>query len=119
MNDALTDLGGTSVLVCAPGGPAVRGEQDAVDLVGNAFYLGAHWVALPVERLTGDFFRLRTRLAGAVAQKFVNYRVGLAVVGDVPEGGDALEAFVRESNRGRHLWFVADLEELEARLGRQ
>ncbi|MGK5551353.1 DUF4180 domain-containing protein [Actinomadura kijaniata] len=119
MSDVLTDLGGTSVLVCAPGGPAVRGEQDAVDLAGNASYLGARWVALPVERLAGDFFRLRTRLAGAVTQKFANHRVGLAVVGDVPEGGGALDAFARESNRGRHLWFVAGLDELEARLGRQ
>lgn len=52
-------------------------------------------------------------------QKFANYRVGLAVVGDVSahvEASEALRDFVRESNRGQQVWFVADDAELETRL---
>ena len=31
-------------------------------------------------------------------------------------GQFAIAAFVREANRGRHLWFVADLQEIQERL---
>ncbi|QKW24176.1 DUF4180 domain-containing protein [Kitasatospora sp. NA04385] len=100
-------------------GEAVVGERQALDLLGDASYRGASWVALPVERLGVEFFRLRSGVAGAVVQKFAQYRTGLAVVGDVAghvAGSDALRDFVRESNRGLQLWFVADLAELGGRL---
>ena len=119
MTDTLQYLDGVPVLVCGAAGEPVRGEREATDLLGNAFHHGAAWVAVPVERLTDDFFRLRTRLAGNIAQKFVNYRIGLAVLGDVSrhvEQSTALRDFVRESNRGGQLWFLADLAELRARL---
>ncbi|MFD0562560.1 DUF4180 domain-containing protein [Kitasatospora saccharophila] len=97
----------------------VAGERQALDLLGDASYRGASWVVLPVERLDPEFFRLRSGVAGAVVQKFAQYRMGLAVVGDVAErvaASDALRDFVRESNRGLQLWFVADLPELAGRL---
>ncbi|MFC8718456.1 DUF4180 domain-containing protein [Kitasatospora sp. NPDC057198] len=113
------ELGGVPVLVAPAGGEAVAGERQALDLLGDASYRGASWVALPVERLDTEFFRLRSGVAGAVVQKFAQYRTGLAVVGDVAghvAASDALRDFVRESNRGLQLWFVADLPELAGRL---
>ncbi|WP_369182337.1 DUF4180 domain-containing protein [Streptomyces sp. Y1] len=100
-------------------GAPIRTEQDAMDVIGDAFGHGATWVVAPVARLHPDFFALRTRVAGGIVQKFVNYRVGLVVLGDIAEqiaASDALRDFVRESNRGRQLWFLADEEELAARL---
>jgi hypothetical protein len=119
MADALEDFGGTLVYVGGADGDPVRGEADALDLIGNAYHQGAAWVAVPAERLGGDFFRLGTRVAGEIAQKFANYRMGLAVVGDIRahvEQSNALRDFVRECNRGRQLWFVADTAELRKRL---
>ena len=52
-------------------------------------------------------------------QKFANYGLRLAVVGDIAEplgASAALRDFVRESNRGRQVWFVADGDELAQRL---
>ncbi|MFI9155349.1 DUF4180 domain-containing protein [Streptomyces sp. NPDC053367] len=64
-------------------------------------------------------FRLRTGVAGAMVQKFVTYRVRLAVVGDVSrqaaESG-ALRDFLRETNEGGHLWFVPGYDELGEKL---
>ena len=117
--DEVRALGGVPVLVCAADGPVLRDQGDALDIVGTASYLGAHWAAVPVSRIDGDFFRLRTGVAGEILQKFVNYRMGLAVVGDVSpytEASTALRDLVRESNRGRHAWFVLDLADLERRL---
>ncbi|BBC36141.1 hypothetical protein SGFS_074350 [Streptomyces graminofaciens] len=107
------------VLMCDPEGDAIGSEGDALDLVGNAGYLGAQWVAIPVGRFDEAFFELRTRVAGDIIQKFVNYRVGIAVIGDISHhtaASSALRDFVRECNRGRQTWFLADVEELRERL---
>ncbi|MGW0551005.1 DUF4180 domain-containing protein [Streptomyces altiplanensis] len=107
------------VLMCAPEGEAIGGERDVLDLVGNAAYQGAQWVVIPAGRFDEAFFRLRTRVAGEIIQKFVNYRVGVVVLGDISRhtaSSSALRDFVRECNRGRQTWFLADVEELQERL---
>lgn len=114
------EINGVTVLVVAPDGPIVDGDRAAMDLIADAMGHDAELVALPVERLPAEFFSLRSGLAGMVAQKFVNYRVRLAIVGDVAAhvaGSSALRDFVRETNRGNQLWFVADEAELRERLG--
>ncbi|MFB7474528.1 DUF4180 domain-containing protein [Kitasatospora sp. NPDC056184] len=100
-------------------GPVVRDAGAGTDLLGEAFGHGAEWLVVPAARLGEEFFTLRTRVAGEIAQKFVQYRVGLAVVGDISRytgASGALRDFVRESNRGRHLWFLADEAAFDARL---
>jgi hypothetical protein len=116
----VTEINGVTVLECSPEGPVVDGDRAAMDLIADAMGHDAELVALPVERLPDEFFSLRSGLAGMVAQKFVNYRLRLAVVGDVAthvERSSALRDFVRETNRGTQLWFVADSSELRQRLG--
>jgi hypothetical protein len=99
---------------------AVADDRKAVQLIAQAHYEhDATWVAVEADRLGDEFFELRTGRAGAIAQKFVDYRLGLAVVGDISEklaASKSLTEWVRESNRGRHLWFVPDLDALTARL---
>ncbi|MFE2729230.1 DUF4180 domain-containing protein [Kitasatospora sp. NPDC059327] len=109
-----------TVLRLAVDGPPVRDERDATDLIGDAFGAGAAWVVVPVERLAEDFFRLSTKVAGGIAQKFATYRVGLAVIGDISRhtaDSGALRDFVRESNQGGQLWFLDDEAAFDARLG--
>jgi len=112
-------LNGVPVGVCGADGPKLDGERAATDVIGDAFGSGARVIAVPVERLGEGFLTLSTRIAGEVIQKFVNYGFQLAFVGDISAavaGSDALRDFVRESNSGRHVWFVADLDELVAKL---
>ena len=121
MPDVIQERAGVPVLVCDPTGPPVATEQDALDLIGAAF-LGAQVVAVPANRLDASFFSLGTRFAGEIMQKFVNYRVRLVVVGDISRhltGSSALRALVHESNRSDHVWFVPDLDALDARLAVQ
>ncbi|MCP9944112.1 DUF4180 domain-containing protein [Streptomyces somaliensis] len=116
---ALRTIHGVPVWMCPAEGAPVAGERDALDLIGDAGYWGARWVVVPVARLDEAFFRLRTRVAGDVVQKFVNYRLGLVVVGDVSArtaGSPALRDFVRECNRGTQTWFLPTLRDLADRL---
>lgn len=115
----LRHLSGVAVLVCGNEGACIVGDRAAADLVGDALSVGAQAVALPVARLDPRFLDLSTRVAGEMLQKLVNYGLHVAIVGDISAAvaqSAALRDFVRESNRGRHVWFVADLRELEARL---
>lgn len=115
----LQTINDVPVLVCAAEGDAICAEGDVLDLIGDAGYQGAQWVVIPVERFDEAFFRLRSRVAGDIVQKFANYRLGVVVLGDISrhtEGSSALRDFVRECNRGRQTWFLADMEELRERL---
>lgn len=119
MSGHVMTFGETRVLACAPDGPRLAAESDASDFLSAAWSHETEWVAVPTTRLGPDFLRLSTRLAGLVIQKFVNYRINLAIVGDISAelaASNALRDFVHESNQGRSVWFVTDLAELEQRL---
>ncbi|MEV4754921.1 DUF4180 domain-containing protein [Micromonospora sp. NPDC049559] len=118
MPDVVRERAGVPVLVCDPDGPPIATVQDALDLIGAAF-AGAEVVAVPAGRLDDGFFSLSTRFAGEIMQRFVNYRLRLVVVGDISRhlaASSALRALVEESNRADHVWFVPDLDALDARL---
>lgn len=107
------------VHVVGPVGPLLADEAGAIAIIGDAFADRADVVVVPVTRLSPDFFRLRSGVAGAVVQKFVNYRLRMVVVGDVGEHRSRpgpLADWIREADRGRELWFVADEAELDRRL---
>jgi hypothetical protein len=111
---------GVPVLVCDADGPQVATVQDALDHLVSGAFQDAELVAVPAGRLDDRFFDLSTGFAGEVMQKFANYRLRLAVVGDISRhlaASRALPELVREANEGRQVWFVADLDELAARLG--
>jgi len=119
MAGAIRNFGSCRVWLCATEGPPITSEADALDVIGATYGSEADWIAIPVERLPPDFFRLRTGLAGAILQKLVNYHFRVAIVGDVGEAVARSEAFadyVVESNRGADVWFIADEAALEARL---
>ncbi len=72
-------------------------------------------LAIPVERLDADFFQLRSGVAGEIVQKFANYKMLVAIVGDISRyvgESKSLRDFVREANRGDQLWFVANCDDI-------
>lgn len=115
----IDDSSGIRVLHLEAEGEPISTPDDASDLVGSAWSHNAQMIAVPVTRLDPEFFRLRSGIAGEITQKLVNYRIRLAVVGDITEqveASDALRDFVWESNLGEHIWFVADEEALADKL---
>jgi hypothetical protein len=113
------DLHGVRILECAADGPILRNSGDAVAVIGEALAQGALLIVIPAARLDPGFFQLRTGIAGEIAQKFVNYRRRLAIVGDYAElvaRSATLRDLIYESNRGDALWFVGGIDEVEKRL---
>lgn len=117
--DQLIEIGNTRVLRCADDGAPLGAPADANDFLGDAWGHEAEMLAIPVARLGPDFLNLSTRVAGEVFQKFVNYRMKCAIVGDISQAlaaSKALRDFVRETNTGNSIWFVRDLDELRLKL---
>ena len=86
--------------------------QDALDLIANADYQGARRIMIKKDHLHPDFFDLKTGLAGDILQKFVNYYMKLAIVGDLSEyKSNSLRSFVRESNKAGQIFFVENTDE--------
>lgn len=77
------DLHGIRVFECDDEQPVLRNDRDGVAIIAEAMSQGAKLVVMPVNRIDPDFFQLRTGIAGAIVQKFVNYQMKLAVIGDL------------------------------------
>lgn len=117
--DEKLEIGGVPVLVCAGEGTELKSVRDATDLIGDARSQSAQIVVVPISRFGDEFFDLKTRIAGEFLQKFVTYGLRIVLLGDLSELASksvALRDFIRESNRGNSIWFLADLAELEHRL---
>lgn len=119
MHHRIIEAAGTRVLVRDTSAQVLQRESDALDLVALAHEHEADWIAVPADALHDDFYRLESGLAGAMLQKFVNYGLRLGVIGDIDRWvarSEAFHALVRESNRGRSVWFVASEDDLLRKL---
>lgn len=87
--------------------------QSALDFAMTISYdTGASNLVIPKECVTEDFFVLSTKLAGGILQKYVNYGIKLAIVGDFSGyTSKPLHDFIYESNKGKDFFFVPDVEE--------
>jgi len=89
----------------------IQSAQDGLDLMGDVYYQGFDKVILYEKNITPEFFDLKTKIAGEILQKFSNYRIGLAIVGDFDKyDSKSLKDFIFESNKTRHVNFLKSLE---------
>lgn len=84
-------------------GRQLQTEQDALDLIALCAQHGTNLLLIDGGALPDDFFRLRTGLAGAVAQKFAQYAIRAAIVLDPERTQGKFKEFIAESNRGHVL----------------
>ncbi|CAH0172283.1 DUF4180 domain-containing protein [Chryseobacterium sp. Bi04] len=97
----------------------IQSAEDGLDLMGNIYYQGFDKVILYEKNITPDFFDLKTKMAGEILQKFSNYRIGLAIVGDFNQyQSQSMKDFIFESNKTKHINFVVMLEEALENLSR-
>ena len=89
----------------------IRTPQDMLDAMATAGYLGCRSMAVYAESLGEGFFDLKTGIAGELLQKFSNYHMRVAIIGDFSKyESRSLRDFIRESNKGKTVCFVDSLE---------
>ena len=120
MNIEITNHGGVFMAELIADEVVVNEVQDALDIMANAAYAGAAKLILHEKNITPDFFDLKTRIAGDILQKFSNYNMPLAIVGDFSKyTSKSLRDFIYESNKGGKVNFVGSVDEAKEKLGRK
>ena len=88
----------------------LNSTEDGLELLGNLYYQGYDKIIIYEQHITPDFFNLKTRIAGEILQKFVQYQMPLAIVGDFSKyRSKSLYDFIYECNKGKQINFVPDL----------
>lgn len=84
--------------------------QSALDFIATVRYeTGCDRIILNKSAICEDFFHLSTRLAGEILQKFINYYVKIAIIGDFSVyTSKSLKDFIYESNNGKDIFFLPD-----------
>lgn len=82
--------------------------QSALDLMATVQYeTGCYRMVINKSLLSESFFDLKTRLAGEILQKFINYRVKIAIVGDFSVyPSQSFQDFIYECNSGHDIFFL-------------
>ena len=101
---------GVSIVELSKDASGPLGTDGLLDLLGNTYYQGYDRLIIRLEHLSPDFLDLRTGIAGEALQKFSNYRVLLAIVGDFSGiTSNSLHDFIFESNKHKQVNFVPSL----------
>lgn len=97
------------IAIVASGIIILTDVQSALDLIATIGYeTSCRRIALNKEAIAEDFFRLSTRIAGDILQKFINYNIKFAMIGDFSQyTSKPLKDFIYESNQGNHIFFVS------------
>lgn len=117
MNIEIFLLNGKSIALVNGNSLLINETQDALDLMAECRYRGAESIILNQENINPQFFNLKTGFAGDVLQKFSNYRMRLAIVGDFSKfTSKSLKDFIFESNKTGRIYFVGTIEEAKEAL---
>ncbi len=102
-----------------PGFDLITSPDDILDFMAEARLNDSGRMIIHDKSLHPDFFDLKTKVAGEILQKFSNYRMRLAIVGDFSEyKSKSLRDFIRESNRTGTIYFVGTIDEALLKLDR-
>ena len=87
--------------------------QSALDLIMSAKYEAqTDYIVINKDAVVENFFVLSSGIAGEVLQKMINYNVKLAIYGDYSGyTSKPLKDLIRESNKGKDLFFVKSEED--------
>lgn len=118
MNITKVNTGREPVVVVTGSEVLIKDVQSALDLMATVRYeTGVDRIVLSKSLVDESFFDLKTRLAGEVLQKFINYQVKAAFVGDFSVySSKSFRDFVYECNKGKDFFFLSDEQEAVEKL---
>ena len=107
-----------NIVVASDSGITIRSFKDISDALGTCIGAGAEGLILTEADLAPEFFDLRSGLAGELFQKFMNYRIRLAIVLPNPNAyGERFSELAYEHRKDNMIRFVRSDDEAKAWLG--
>jgi len=109
----IVEKSGVKIAVVKNKTTLITDEQSAVDFMSEALEkTGCDRVIVDKCIVPEEFYDLSSGLAGSILQKFVNYRVKIAFVGDFSVyESRSLRDFIYESNKGSNVFFLPTQQE--------
>ena len=112
MQIATHHINGAKIAEVLSADTLIKTLEDGLDLLGNLYYQDFDKIVMQEHHITPEFFDLKNGLAGEILQKFSNFRVQLAVVGDFTSyPGKSIRDFIYESNKKGQINFVSSTAE--------
>lgn len=112
MKIRIDEKGDSRIAIVSSDDLILKNIQDALDIMATVQYYGCDKVVIHKKSIIQDFFYLRTRLAGDILQKYVNYDVKIAIVGEFDSfNSKSLSDFIYECNSGKNVFFKDTIEE--------
>lgn len=113
MNVRINEKENSKVAVIESSDILINEPQDALDLMATIMHLhDCNKIVISESSITKSFFDLKTGIAGEILQKFSNYQMKLAIVGDFSNyNSKSLRDFIFESNKGSQVFFLSNEEE--------
>ncbi|MNI59437.1 hypothetical protein D3C73_1146000 [compost metagenome] len=120
MNITKINVNGGNIAVVSGSEVLIEDVQSALDLMATVRYeTDCDRIVIHKNCLSENFFDLKTRLAGEILQKFINYSVQAAIVGDFSMySSKSLKDFIYECNNGKDIFFLPTEEEAIERLNK-
>jgi hypothetical protein len=112
MNIETHQIKNTRIAELMAPGILIRQAEEGVDIFGNLYYQQYDSVIIHEKNLNPAFFDLSTGMAGELLQKFSNFKMKLAIVGDFSKYENKnLKDFINESNKAGKINFVGTTAE--------
>lgn len=99
----------------------IKDTQAAIDFIMSVKYeTNCSKIAINKEAIIEEFFILSKGIAGEILQKFINYQIKFAIIGDYSKyTSKPLKDFIYESNNGKDIFFVATEDEAVKMLSKE
>ncbi|TCS93861.1 DUF4180 domain-containing protein [Hazenella coriacea] len=113
MNITKVEVDGGNIALVRSSEILIQDVQSALDLMATVQYEAAcNRIVINKSLLSESFFDLKTRFAGEILQKFINYRVKVAIFGDFSVySSQSLKDFIYECNKGNDIFFLPTEQE--------
>ncbi|CAM3742157.1 DUF4180 domain-containing protein [Sphingobacterium prati] len=112
-------VNGQNIAEVKDAGILINNLDDGLQIMVDCSAQEAYKAILYQENISADFFELKTRLAGDILQKYIQYDFEIAIVGNFSSyNSKSLNDFIYESNKGRKISFVPSREEAITRLSK-
>jgi len=114
MRVKINEKGGSKVAIIEESSDIlISNTQDALDLMATINHLyGCNKMVISATAITKSFFDLKTGIAGEILQKYTNYKMKIAIVGDFKVySSKSLKDFIFESNQGSQVFFMSNEKE--------
>jgi hypothetical protein len=118
MNIEKIEVDGRNIVVVRSSEILIWDVQSALDLIETAqCEVGCNRIIINKALLSENFFDLKIRLAGEILQKFINYGVKIAIIGDFSGySSKSLKDFIYEYNNGNAICCLPNHQQANEKL---